>query len=70
MLGYTMSAANCLLGNMSSFEAKRDSESKLLSSCIRVDSVSGSVERPSLMIAILYRVKYQYAKWNMKVQQI
>ena len=36
-----MSVANCLLGKISSCEAKMNLESKLLNACTRVDSVVG-----------------------------
>ena len=41
MLGYTLSAANCLMGNIGSFEAKMNYERKLLNACTRLDSVVG-----------------------------
>ena len=41
MLGYTMSAANCLMGEISSCEAKMNMERKLLNACSKLDSVVG-----------------------------
>ena len=39
MLGYTVSAANCLMGNIGFCEAKMNSKSMLLNASIRLDSV-------------------------------
>ena len=39
MLGYTVSAANCLMGNIGSCEPKMNSESMLSNASIRLDSV-------------------------------
>ena len=41
MLGYTVGAANCLMGNIGSCEAKINQNSKLLNACARLDSVVG-----------------------------
>ena len=63
MLSYTVSVANCLMGNIDSCEAIMNSESKLLNVCTRLDSVVGALNVESYSYGTLLS---QVPIWKME----